>query len=90
RRWLFARGSNWKASTGNVLIFWIGGRTWRFNCIKDTTVDEICVMSMVKREHPQKRVHLHPKVRCVCYKQTGSSPQHLGFRGYLEYHECYI
>ena len=30
------------------------------------------------------------QVRCVCYKQTGSSPQHLGFRGYLEYHECYI
>ena len=30
------------------------------------------------------------QVRGICYKQTGSSPQHLGFRGYLEYHECCI
>ena len=30
------------------------------------------------------------QVRCICYKQTGSSPQHLGFRGYLEYYECCI
>ena len=30
------------------------------------------------------------QVRCICYKRTGSSPQHLGFRGYLEYYECCI
>ena len=30
------------------------------------------------------------QVRCICYKQTESSPQHLEFRGYLEYHECCI
>ena len=30
------------------------------------------------------------QVRCICHKQTGSIPQHLGFRGYLEYHECCI
>ena len=26
RRWLFTRSSNCKASTGKVLVFWIGGR----------------------------------------------------------------
>ena len=25
RRWLFTRGSNCKALTGEVLVFWIGG-----------------------------------------------------------------
>ena len=30
------------------------------------------------------------QVRCICYKQTGSSSQHLGFRGYLEYYKCFI
>ena len=28
RRWSFARGSNFKALTGKVLVFWIGGRLW--------------------------------------------------------------
>ena len=26
RRWSLTRGSNWKALTGKVLVFWIGGR----------------------------------------------------------------
>ena len=28
RRWLFTRGSNYKALTGKVLVFWFGGRLW--------------------------------------------------------------
>ena len=28
RRWSFTRGSNCKALTGRVLVFWIGGRLW--------------------------------------------------------------
>ncbi|CAH3128219.1 unnamed protein product, partial [Porites lobata] len=67
-----------------------GSHTWRFDCIINATVDELYVMFKVNKEYPQKRVHLCPKVRCICYKQTGSSPQHLGFRGYLEYRECCI
>ena len=31
RSWLFTRSSICKASTGKFLVFWIGGRTWRFN-----------------------------------------------------------
>ena len=27
-RWLFTRGSNCKALTGKVLVFWIGGHSW--------------------------------------------------------------
>ena len=34
RRWSFTRGSNCKALTGKVLVFWIGGRTWRFDCTR--------------------------------------------------------
>ena len=30
------------------------------------------------------------QVRCICYKQTGSSLHHLGFQGYLEYCKCFI
>ena len=28
RSWSFARGSNCKALTGKILVFWIGGRLW--------------------------------------------------------------
>ena len=28
KRWSFTRGSNCKASTGNVFVFWIGGLLW--------------------------------------------------------------
>ena len=28
RRWLFARGSNCKALTGKILVFWIGSHLW--------------------------------------------------------------
>ena len=28
RRWSFPRGSNCKALTGKVLVFWISGRQW--------------------------------------------------------------
>ena len=28
KRWSFTRGSNWKALTGKVLVFWIGGFLW--------------------------------------------------------------
>ena len=28
RRWSFTTGSNCRALTGNVLVFWIGGRLW--------------------------------------------------------------
>ena len=28
RRWSFTRGSNCKALTGKILVFWIGGRLW--------------------------------------------------------------
>ena len=35
RRWSFTRGSNCKALTGKVLVFWIGGRTWRFDCTRE-------------------------------------------------------
>ena len=28
RRWSFTRGSNCKALTGKVLVFWIGGHLW--------------------------------------------------------------
>ena len=28
RRWLFTRGSNCKALTGKILVFWIGGNLW--------------------------------------------------------------
>ena len=28
RRWSFTRDSNFKALTGKVLVFWIGGRLW--------------------------------------------------------------
>ena len=30
RRWSFTRGSNCKALTGRVLVFWIGGRLGRW------------------------------------------------------------
>ena len=33
RRWSLTRGSNWKALTGKVLVFWIGGHIWRFDYI---------------------------------------------------------
>ena len=40
RRWSFTTGSNCKALTGKILVFWIdgriimgGGRIWRFDCI---------------------------------------------------------
>ena len=33
RRWSLTRGSNCKALTGKVLVFWIGGRIWRFDYI---------------------------------------------------------
>ena len=33
RRWSFTRDSNCKALTGTILVFWRGGRTWRFDCI---------------------------------------------------------
>ena len=26
KRWPFVRGSNYKALTGKILVFWIGGR----------------------------------------------------------------
>ena len=47
RRWLFARDSSWKALTGNndVLDRWLlmgGGRTWSFDWVINTTVDEVC------------------------------------------------
>ena len=29
RRWPFTRGSNCKALSGKVLVFWIGGRLWK-------------------------------------------------------------
>jgi len=32
RRWSFTRGSNCMALTGEILVFPIGGRTWRFDC----------------------------------------------------------
>ena len=28
RRWSFTRGSNCKALTGKIVVFWIGGRLW--------------------------------------------------------------
>ena len=28
KRWSFTRGSNCKALTGNVFVFWIGGLLW--------------------------------------------------------------
>ena len=28
RRWSFTGGSNFKALTGKVLVFWTGGRLW--------------------------------------------------------------
>ena len=28
RRWSFTKGSNCKALTGKILVFWIGGRLW--------------------------------------------------------------
>ena len=28
RRWSFARGSNYKALTGKILVFWMSGRLW--------------------------------------------------------------
>ena len=28
RRWSSTRGSNYKALTGEILVFWIGGRLW--------------------------------------------------------------
>jgi len=28
RRWLFTTGSNCKALTGQILVFWIGSRLW--------------------------------------------------------------
>ena len=32
-RWSLTRGSNWKALTGKVLVFRIGGHIWRFDYI---------------------------------------------------------
>ena len=28
RRWSFTRGSNCKALTGKIVVFWTGGRLW--------------------------------------------------------------
>ena len=38
RRWLFTRGSNCKALTGKVLVFWIGGRLWEVVAHEGSTV----------------------------------------------------
>ena len=51
RRWLFARDSSWKALTGNndVLDRWLlmgGGRTWSFDWVINTTVDEVCNLQL--------------------------------------------
>ena len=42
RRWSFTRGSNCKALTGKVLVFWIGGRTWRFDCTRKKSIFVEC------------------------------------------------
>ena len=34
-RWSFTRGSNYRALTEKILVFCIGGPTWRFDCIKN-------------------------------------------------------
>ena len=38
RRWSFTRGSNCKALTGKVLVFWIGGRLWEVVAHEGSTV----------------------------------------------------
>ena len=38
RRWSFTRGSNCKALTVRVLVFWIGGRLWEVVAHEGSTV----------------------------------------------------
>ena len=40
RRWSFTRGSNCKALTGKVLVFWIGSRLWEAVAYGGSTVLE--------------------------------------------------
>ena len=46
RRWSFTRGSNCKALTGKVLVFWLGGRLWE-------------VVAYERWSHNEVRLYLH-------------------------------
>ena len=46
RRWSFTTGSNCRALTGNVLVFWIGGRLWE-------------VVAYAKWSHMEVRLNLN-------------------------------
>ena len=48
RRWSFTRGSNCKALTEKVLVFWIGGRLWE-------------VVAYERWSHKEVRPYLHFK-----------------------------
>ena len=55
RRWSFTRGSNCKASTGNVLVFRIGGRLWD-------------VIAYERWSHMEVRLYLNfEKATCVTH-----------------------
>ena len=46
RRWLFTRGSNFKALTGKILVFWIGGRLREVVAHGGSTVVTYCSPNM--------------------------------------------
>ena len=49
RRWSFTRGSNCKALTGKVLVFWIGGRLWEVVAHGGSTVFTSVLVGSIPR-----------------------------------------
>ena len=51
RRWSFTRGSNCKASTGKLFLFWIGGRLWEVRYIF-TSCHSLSLKMDLSKERP--------------------------------------
>ena len=47
KRWLFMRGSNDRAFTGKILVFWISGRLWEVAAYKKWSHLEVRLQSQL-------------------------------------------
>ena len=93
RRWLFTRGSNCKALTGKILVFWIGGRLREVVAHGGLTVVTCCSRNMPAclRSHENTKKKM-PVFQASAKKTSLHQPlirSHFSFYRQLELLEYY-
>ena len=93
RRWLFTRGSNCKALTGKILVFWIGGRLREVVAHGGSTVVTCCSRNMPAclRSHENTKKKM-PVLQASAKKTSLHQPlirSHFSFYRQLELLEYY-